>query len=268
MEKEIQYKKSKLVYHQYGKGVPVILLHGFGETNAVWKNQVKVLSKICNLIVLDLPGSGKSPLMELQSRKLTIVNLADAVYAIIKKENFDKCIMLGHSMGGYITLAFAEKYPGRLKAFGLVHSTAFADSKEKKQIRLKGIDVIEKYGSYAFLKTTQPGLFSAGFKKKHPEIVNDLIEEGRSSAKKSLQQYYYAMMNRPARTSVLKDNKLPVLFVMGTEDNAAPLNDVLQQVHLPVKTYIHILKNTGHMGMLEKPLQLNRILKDFIHEMD
>ncbi|MBS1746818.1 MAG: alpha/beta hydrolase [Bacteroidetes bacterium] len=268
MKKEIQYKNSPLVYFQFGKGLPVILLHGFGETNAVWKNQAGPLSKICKLIVPDLPGSGQSPLMELHSKKLSMNMLADAVYAIIQNEKIDKCVMLGHSMGGYITLAFAEKYPELLKAYGLVHSTAFPDSKEKKQIRLKGIDVIEKYGSYAFLKTAQPGLFSAGFKKKHTEVVNDLIEEGRSATKKSLQQYYYAMMNRPDRTSVLRDNNLPVLFVLGTEDNAAPLSDVLQQVHLPEIAYIHILENTGHMSMLEKPLKLKRILKDFIHEME
>jgi pimeloyl-ACP methyl ester carboxylesterase len=190
------------------------------------------------------------------------------VDAILKNENIDGCVMLGHSMGGYITLAYAEKYPARLKAFGLVHSTAFADSKEKKQSRLKGIGVIENYGSYAFLKTTQPGLFSADFRKKQPGVVNDLIRDGKGFSKKSLQQYYFAMMNRPDRSSVLKNNKLPVLFVMGTEDNAAPINDVLQQVHLPEIAYIHILENSGHMGMLEKPMRLNRILKDFIHEME
>ena len=71
--------------------------------------------------------------------------------------------------------------------------------------------------------------------------------------KQALQQYYYAMMQRPDRTHVLKNNKVPVLFVIGTEDIAAPLNDVLKQVHLPEIAYIYIIENIGHMSMLEAP---------------
>jgi pimeloyl-ACP methyl ester carboxylesterase len=171
-------------------------------------------------------------------------------------------------MGGYITLAFAEKYPEKIKAFGLINSTAFADSEEKKQNRLKGIELIEKYGSHAFLKTTIPSLFSEAFRKEHAEVVNELVEEGKQFSKQSLQQYYYAMMQRPDTTSVIKKSKKPVLFVMGTEDVAAPLNDVLKQVHLAEIAYIHIIENIGHMSMLEAPDSLNSILKDFANACD
>ena len=73
--------------------------------------------------------------------------------------------MLGHSMGGYITLAYVEKYSEKLKAFGFVHSTAFADSEEKKQNRKRGIEMMGEYGSYAFIKNTTPNLFTPAFKK-------------------------------------------------------------------------------------------------------
>lgn len=268
MEKRIEFRNAELSYRDEGKGLPVILLHGFAETSSIWKNQANYLNKFCRVIIPDLPGSGKSALTKSAAGNLNIDDLAEAVHSITEKENIEQCVMLGHSMGGYVTLAFAEKFASKLKAFGFVHSTAFADSEEKKQNRLKGIAMIEQYGSYAFLKTSLPGLFSSAFKKEKPGIVSKLIDEGEKFKTKNLQQYYYAMMQRPDRTSVLRNNKLPVLFVMGTEDNAAPLNDVLKQAHLPETAYIHIIRNSGHMSMLEEPLKLNRILKEFVHAFD
>jgi pimeloyl-ACP methyl ester carboxylesterase len=243
-------------------------LHGFAETSSIWQKQINFLSSFCRVIIPDLPGSGKSALPELSAEKLSIDDLAEAVHSILQKENIEQCIMLGHSMGGYITLAFADKFLNKLRGFGFVHSTAFADSEEKKQNRLKGIKMIEQYGSYAFLKTSLPGLFSSEFKKEKPGVVSKLIDEGKNFTKKSLQQYYYAMMQRPDRTDVLRNNKLPVLFVLGTEDTAAPLHDILKQVYLPETAYIHIISNSGHMSMLEEPLKLNRILKEFVHAFD
>src|SRR3569833_2165674 len=111
--------------------------------------------------------------------------------------------MLGHSMGGYITLAFAELYGEMLVAFGFVHSTAFADSEEKKQNRLKGISMIEEYGSYAFIKTTTPNLFSVAYKQQFAEKVQGLIEKGATLKKEALKQYYHVFLVRPDRSNVL-----------------------------------------------------------------
>jgi pimeloyl-ACP methyl ester carboxylesterase len=167
-------------------------------------------------------------------------------------------------MGGYITLAFAEKYPSLLSGFGLIHSTAFADNEEKKKNREKGIALMEEYGPFSFLKNTIPNLFGAKFKALYPEKVNSFIEAAAAFSKESLQQYYRAMMLRPDRTHVLLSNPLPVLFVMGTEDVAAPMEDVLKQVSLPNISYIHVLSHTGHMGMWEATEQMNDYILAFI----
>lgn len=266
MKKTIQHKNVPLVYHVYGSGAAVILLHGFAETNTIWKNQSGFLSRYCKVIIPDLPGSGESELFGTHNNNLGIEELADSVHAIIENENLKDCIILGHSMGGYIALSYVEKYPAAIKAFGLVHSTAFEDSKEKKLNRKRGIEMIDAYGSYAFLKTTTPNLFSAAFKEKNALVVNQLIEDGKLFKKENLQQYYWAMMQRFDKTNVLKNSKVPVLFVMGTEDVAAPVTDVLKQVHQPEISYIHVIENTGHMSMLEMPGKLNELLKNFINE--
>lgn len=250
----------------------MVLLHGFGEDSRIWDKQVAFLQDHCQLIVPDIPGSGNSALLQLaklpssaQRAYVSIDDYADTVYAILEAENIDRCLMLGHSMGGYITLAFAERYPERLAGFGLVHSTAFADSEEKKQMRAKAIETIGRYGAEPFLKNTIPNLFGRSFKEKHPERINQLIHAAGGFTTEALQQYYQAMIQRPDRCQVLKSNRLPVLFVMGTEDMAAPMDDVLKQVSLPGISYIHVLPGCGHMGMWEAPDTLNQLLRAFIH---
>jgi pimeloyl-ACP methyl ester carboxylesterase len=240
-----------------------VLLHGFAEDGTIWDEQVLFLQQHCQLIVPDLPGSGKSALLEKENA--TIEDYAACINALLEKENVRRCIMLGHSMGGYITLAFAAMFPGKLAAFGFVHSTAFADSEEKKNTRKKAIQFIQEHGVYPFLKNSTPNLFAGKYKKEHPQRVADLIEHGKKFSKEALIQYYTAMINRPDRTAVLEKSNVPVLFIIGSEDAAAPLDDLMKQVHLPKVSYIHVLYDVGHMSMWEKPAELNNDLLKFIN---
>lgn len=250
-------------YSVQGQGVPVLFVHGFAEDSHVWDEQVAFLQPHCQLIVPDVPGSGES---EYNVQLNTIEDYADCLYALLLEERIEGCIMLGHSMGGYITLALAETHADKLAAFGFVHSTSFADSEEKKQNRLKGIKMIEEYGSYAFIKNTTPNLFSVGYKERFADKVDALIKNGANFKKEALKQYYNAMMNRPDRSGVLRNSKPAVLFIAGTDDVAAPLNDVLQQVYLPATAYIHILQNTGHMGVWEATEAVNTYVLQFIED--
>jgi pimeloyl-ACP methyl ester carboxylesterase len=261
--KQFDFNDSVIAYNDDGKGSVIVLLHGFAEDSTLWKYQVAALTDHYRVIVPDLPGSGTSTTNDQAAD--TIGFYAECLYGLLQHEGIDACVMLGHSMGGYITLAFAEKYKSLLKGFGFIHSTAFADSEEKKQNRKRGIGIIEAYGAAAFIKTTTPNLFASNFKAMHADQIEALIDNGKTFTTKALQNYYIAMMNRPDRTHVL-NNKLPVLFVIGTEDAAAPLTDLLQQVHLPEIAYIHILKNVGHMGMWEDSNKVNKYVRDYLHE--
>lgn len=264
MEKQFKYDGSEIFYQVYGNGKPVVLLHGFAEDHTIWKEQVSFLQEHCLLLVPDIPGSGKSQL--LTKENAAIEDYADVVNALLEFEQIEKCILIGHSMGGYVALAFAEKFQNKLTAFGFVHSTAFADSEEKKNIRRKAIKLIEEYGVYPFLKNSTPNLFSETYKKDHPERMSELIERGKSFSKEALIQYYVAMINRPDRTGVLETSKVSVLFIIGTEDVAAPMEDLLKQVHLPKVSHIQIIDDVGHMSMWEKPIELNNHLLRFIME--
>lgn len=261
MQKYFTYKEIAIHYDDIGKGSVIVLLHGFGEDGFIWHNQAGVLAKKYRVIVPDLPGSGKSGLLNYE--QVAIEDYAACVKELLVHESIEKCILLGHSMGGYITLSFAEKYTDMLCAFGLIHSSAFADNEDKKEARTKSITFISEHDSYYFLKTSIPNLFSEKTKKKKAEVVASLIEKGRDFSKEALIQYYRAMMNRQDKTGVLSSTKLPVLFVMGTEDKAAPMEDVLKQVHLPASAFIHILTDVGHISMMENSIFLNKYMLSF-----
>ena len=262
MEKIFTLGNTAINYLHKGQGQPVVLLHGFGEDRNIWNYQIDFLLPHCHLLVPDLPGSGKSGM--LQKENVSIDDYADCIYHLLLHENITEAIVFGHSMGGYITLSLAERYPRSVKAFGLVNSTAFADSKEKKEMRQKSIDIVNEYGAYSFLKNTIPNLFSDNFKRKNPTAVEALIEAGKSFSPQALIQYYTAMMNRPDRTSTLRNTNAAVLFAVGTEDTAAPLTDLKQQIDLPADKHIHILDQVGHMSMLEATEELNQAMLKFI----
>ncbi len=271
LKKFIKNDAITIVYKVEGEGLPMILIHGFGEDHNIWSKQINFLKNYYKLIVPDLPGSGKSSFIDKstdsENPQLSSLEFyVECVYTLLRHENISRCIMLGHSMGGYITLAFAEYYPHLLEGFGLIHSTAFADSEEKKQNRKRGITMIEEYGSYAFLKNTIPNLFGEKFKSEHPEKIESLLHSGNKFSKQALKQYSEAMINRKDRTFVLQQSKVPVLFITGEEDVAAPLKDVLQQVHLPKIAYIHILEKSRHMGMWEATKKMNHAILQFLQE--
>jgi len=272
MNKSIPYHNSSIHYRVEGNGEPVILVHGFAEDGAVWDGLADHLKDKFKLIIPDLPGSGKSPMIDskpaLPAGRWSMDFFAECILAILKNESISSSIMIGHSMGGYITLAFAEKYPQLLKAFGLFHSSSYPDSEEKKEARRKSIAFIRQHGAAKFIEQSTPNLFSENFKKKHPEIVREQVALYTNFLAPALVQYYEAMIERPDRTEILKKFKGPILFIMGKHDTAIPLEHSLQQCHLPDLSYTLILENSGHMGMIEEAEKSNRFIENFLTEIE
>ncbi len=266
MQHTFTFSSANIMYSITGQGPTVLVLHGFGEDHLVFHEQVMALQQHCRLVLPDLPGSGESSFD--QEVCSSIDMMAMAMHALMVEVSPEPFVVLGHSMGGYIALAIAEQQPNSLKAFGLLHSSAFADSDEKKATRTKAIGFIKENGAHAFLKTAIPGLFAETFASNRPMVVNQLIEKGKTFTPEALIAYYEAMIARPDRTHVLKNASCPVLFLLGDEDKAAPMQDVLQQVHLPASSEAKILRQTGHMGMLEEPALTSSTIATFIDSLN
>lgn len=247
-------------YKISGKGRVVVLIHGFVEEGSMWDGVVKVLSQTHRVIVPDLPGFGKSAL---ETDKLSMEYYADEVYKLLKQEKVKTCTMLGHSMGGYITLYFAEKYPEMLTRFGLINSQCFEDSPQKKANRKKSIDFIRKHGTAPFVKELYGVIFSDDYKKKHPKVVNSLINKALKYSPKALMLATEAMMNRQGKEAVLKNAEVPVLFINGKDDPSAPLELTLKQASLPGVAHIHFFAGCKHMSVFEKRRETLQIISNF-----
>lgn len=266
---EINFKNKRIFYRAEGKGKAVILLHGFGEDGNIWEPQFETLKKDHFVIVPDLPGSGQSQMLEgpcsLTDYAEVIKVIAEKEIVSRKKKSHQSFALIGHSMGGYITLAFAKKYPDLLNSFGLFHSSAFADNEEKIATRKKGIEFIKKNGAEAFLKTSVPDLFAKRTREENPALIEKLLHIAYKISGEALIQYYETMIERPDTADVLASFSKPVLFIIGKQDPVIPLQASLQQCHIPSFSSIHILQNSAHVGMWEEESMSNIYLTNFLN---
>jgi len=261
MDKTVTFRKKIIHYSIEGNGKPVLLLHGFGEDKYIWKDQVISLQKKHLVITPDLPGSGQSDLLE--GDNIQISDYAECIKAIIIQEKIKSFVMIGHSMGGYIALAYLKKYQKDLSGLGLFHSHAFADSEIKITIRKKAISFINTNGVSAFLKLSTPELFHNLPTCNHAMAL--LLQNGKSFNKKTLIQYYKAMAMRPPTILELSEAQIPVLLIIGQHDKTMPFKELISQSYLPNQTHLYILRNAGHMGMIEETEKSTIILTNFLN---
>ncbi len=264
----MSYSGGQMSYTMEGSGQPIILLHGFGESGSIWDLQTQRLAREYLVIIPDLPGSGESPLPHNDSWE-TLEAFADLLRMLMDAESLSTCTLIGHSMGGYIALAFAEKYPDRLNALGLFHSTALADSDQRKTLRQKGIKFMHEHGAPAFLQEVIPGLYADAFRQHQPESVQEHISSSVDWATAEvLGVYYRAMMARPDRKNVLSDFKGPVLFILGAMDKTVVLEETLPQTKLARNAHVHVMESVAHMGMREDPERTCEMLLDFMTQVN
>jgi len=238
-----------LTYTEEGQGMPVVLLHGFPENRFIWKHFSERLKNNFKVISIDLPGFGENAPLE---TPMTITDIAEKVKRHLDGMGIDKCVMIGHSLGGYVSLAFAEKYGNRLYGLGLFHSTAMSDSLEKKQGRNRSIDFIERYGIGEFVNEFVKPLFYEPRQAEFKDAIHFITEMGKATPKSTVIEVIKAMRDRKDRTKVLEKTTYPVLFIAGRNDPAVIFSTSTSQFWLPADATIHVLNETGHMGMFER----------------
>ncbi len=234
-----------------GDKPPLVLLHGLMETHEIWVDLIPLLEDTFQLIIPDLPGYGSSQIhQEINSMEYQ----AEEVYSLLSSLGYPKYHVVGHSMGGYVALALVEKYPKICESLCLFYSSFLADTEEKKNQRLKSIDVIsenfEKYVSGGI-----PPLF--GSSRRETPFMREKIEYAKDIALHSEPFTTIAclkgIMERKDRTFVLQNEDIQFVLIMGNQDEAIDSRDLIKV--LPnKKPYIsYYLLDSGHNGHLECP---------------
>jgi pimeloyl-ACP methyl ester carboxylesterase len=250
-------EKSSVYIKEQGEGFPVILIHGFCETHAIWDSLAEELASEFKVIVLDLPGFGKSELLPIP---FTLEEVSERVVQRLHQLGIKQCVVIGHSLGGYVTLAMAEQYPSLLAGFGLFHSTAYADSDEKKQSRNKVIEFVENNGVRPFIQSFVPPLFH----NQKAEYVHQVVELAVETPKQSLIAYTKAMRDRPDRVPTVRNFPGKILFIAGENDSGIPVDLVKKQAEQAKNAHFYRFKNVAHMGMFEDEKGTTRCIREFL----
>ncbi|PWV94242.1 pimeloyl-ACP methyl ester carboxylesterase [Paenibacillus cellulosilyticus] len=241
-----------------GADVNVVLLHGYCGSSAYWEQLVsKLVHQGTRVIVPDTRGHGSSSAPN--ESVYTMETLAGDVLALLDVLQLEQVVLLGHSMGGYTALAFAEQHPSRLRAFGLVHSTGLPDSEAARENRDRTVQKIEQQGVATFVEGLVPNLFAPA---APAELVGRAIEIGYGTASQGAQASALGMKERPDRLGVLETSKLPLLLVAGAKDGIIPVERTFTTDRAGVSQVL--LETAGHMGMLESPEQLAEGIRNFL----
>lgn len=249
---------APLYFEEKGTGFPVLLIHGFCETHAVWNKVRDKLSVSYRVLSIDLPGFGQSPLPSPPSFCLN--DIAGRIINWLTEKHIKRCVVLGHSLGGYITLAIARQQPELLAGFGLLHSTAYADTQEKKANRNRVIEFVKQHGVKPFIESFIPPLFA---NPADPGIM-PMIALGLTTSSETLIAYTRAMRDRPDQTDVLSHYGGGVLFLAGEKDGLIPVESITAQVKLCKHPTVTVLEGVGHMGMLEATEKTVQSVKAFL----
>jgi len=260
MTKKVEYRNKSIHYRVEGKGTTVVFLHGFMENLHMWDQHSEELSKEYQVICIDLPGHGQS---DTWSDNHGMMFSTDSVHAVLQAEQVEKCIMIGHSMGGYISLAFAERYPNKLNGFGLFHSHPMSDNDKAKKDRERTIEII-KADKGSFINQFIPSLYAEENRDKFKTQIHQQIELANSMNPKGIIAALNGMKERNMRLDVVAFAEVPVLFILGKHDDRIPLNQALAQAAAAQLSEVIILGKSGHMGWLEETNKTISAIDGFI----
>ncbi|MBP7496870.1 MAG: alpha/beta hydrolase [Bacteroidales bacterium] len=259
MNRYFLYKKRRICYNEEGRGKVIVFLHGFLESQQIWTKFSKALSINYRVITVDLPGFGESEcIAEVHSMEL----MADVVKALLTEIKIKECIIVGHSMGGYVALAFADKYMKMLSGLVLFHSGAFADSSEVKKNRSRMIEIVRN-NHIGFIYEFISELFATNNVDKFGNEIKQLQENAAALTKEAIIAAIEGMKQRNDKTNILQSGLVPSLLIFGLEDKRVSLEIINKHKELSKNSETIILRNTGHMGYIEEGKKTIKLISRF-----
>jgi 3-oxoadipate enol-lactonase len=234
----------ELAYERRGKGPPLVLIHGHPLDHTIWELVVPLLEKDFDLILPDLRGFGQS---ETVRTGYLLTDMAADIAALLDSLNLQQATIAGHSMGGYIALAFARAYPDRIRGLGLVASHVFADPPERKQSRFTDAAEIEKQG-VGTLAESFPAKLTA-----NPDLQSTLRDIILRQSVYGVAESLRAMAERADSSTLLAGARFPVVVIHGTADALIPVARAREGKALAEKIHLVEIEGVGHVPMMEAP---------------
>lgn len=258
------FKRRKIHYYDKGKGDTIVLIHGYLESAEIWDSLVAKLSKKFRIISIDLPGHGLSDIYQ-ESNSMEFP--ATIIKKLLDKNGIGKIFLTGHSLGGYITLAFLELYPERLSGFCLFHSHPFADSPEAIEKREREIKVVQAGKKDLMYPDNVTRMFANQNLDKFPEALLHSREIASRISAEGIITVLNGMIARPSRLTFMKEGRVPCLWILGSMDNYIPCETIQQKISLPSNAEVVILSNSGHLGFIEEEERTVEVLTEFVEKL-
>jgi len=262
MTKSAVFKGVQVSFTDTGKGRAVVLLHGFLGAKELWAATSNNLSRSYRVICIDLPGHGKTPCIGyVHSMEL----MAKCVKSVMDHLRLKRYVLIGHSMGGYVALAFADLFPDCIRGLGLFHSTAYADSEERKETRLRAIDVV-KTNRKLYTSQTIKNLFAAKNLKYLKQEIRFATSIASKISRYGIVAALHGMRDRSSRDLILGLVEYPILMVIGELDAVLPYSQLLEQSEVIKNKHVLYLEHDGHFGFLESPRESNAAIRKFLRQ--
>ncbi len=258
----ISFSKGEIRYKAEGQGPAIVFLHGHMESAKIWKKYASELSNRFRTIRIDLPGHGKSSVFD---EVHTMEFMADAVRAVFEAEKIDKALLVGHSMGGYVALAFAETHPDKVRGLVMFSSISFADTKERQNERDRTVKAADAH-KMKYITSVIPNLFFERSGAKASKRIFKLIKLAAKQPKEGIIAAIRGMRDRADRTKILKNAKFPILFLAGHDDLLIPLERI-EEMHRQVpQAKLVVVEQCGHAGFIEQEKECYTAIKEFAVE--
>lgn len=250
MEKSIEYQGIRVHYFKQGKGRALLFLHGYLESSAIWKEFAVRFTDRYQVICIDIPGHGSSgvlgPVHEMEE-------MARVAGAVLDAEQISEVVVIGHSMGGYVTMEFLHVFPGRTAGYCLFHSTCFADNEEKKLNRDREISLVMCGKKMQIIHTNIPKAFADENVERLTPWVTCAKQIAASTPDEGIIALLHGMKRRKDHSGLLRKPAPRPLLIWGRRDNYIG-EDVFKKLQsIAPEASVLILDDSGHMGFIEEP---------------
>jgi pimeloyl-ACP methyl ester carboxylesterase len=264
MENYYYFRDKRIHYFEIGKGEIILLIHGYLESAQVWRSLADRLSKKFKIIAIDLPGHGQS---EIFTDENSMEFIATLVKELLDFRGIDKVSLVGHSLGGYVTLAFLELFPERLSGYCLFHSHPLADSPETKEKREHEIMMVSEGRKDQIYPDIIRRLFADSNLERIPATVKRSMDIASKVSASGIIFVLKAMMSRPPHVSLMEKGIVPGLWILGRYDSHISYETIQQKVRLPSSLKVVLFENSGHMGFVEEEDLSVKVLSEFVKEL-